>query len=190
MVVAVALSGLLATPRTASAQENLELAAGWTHVTGNFGQDGFDFGAGWNFTNKVQIAFDYDTAWKNAPIGMFQNTPVGQVTQHNHLQDWLFGPRIFFLSRQIEKRRLYLFGEAQFGWSHLSTEISAPTFATISNTDTAFSWMLGGGADYVVSRHWSVRGKLDFLRTHFANAGQSRLRLGVGVSYTFRNREK
>jgi opacity protein-like surface antigen len=121
---------------------------------------------------------------------MFQNTPVGQVSTRNHLQDWLFGPRIFFLTREVQKRRAGLFGEAQFGWSHLSSSLSAPTFSTVSTHDTAFSWMLGGGADYMVSAHWSVRGKLDFLRTHFANAGQSRLRVGVGVTYTFRNRQK
>jgi Outer membrane protein beta-barrel domain len=188
--IAAALVCLLVSPGRASAQQNLELAGGWTHITGNFGQDGFNFGAAWNFTNKVQIAADYDTAWKNARIGTFETTPVGAVTVHNHLQDWMFGPRIFFGTGQIRQHRINTFGEVQFGWSHLGNSIEAPTFPSISNSDTAFSWLLGGGGDYVFSSHWSVRGKLDFLRTHFASAGQSRLRLGIGVTYTFANRER
>ena len=189
-VVAALLAYFLAIPRTASAQQKLELAGGWSHITGNFGQDGFNFAGGWYATNKVQLAADYDTAWHNSPVGTFQNTPVGQVTTHNHLQNWLFGPRIFFATRGIQKERVDLFGEAQFGWSHLSSKLSAPTFSSISTSDTAFTWMLGGGADWVFSPHWSLRGKLDFLRTHFASSGQSRLRLGVGVAYSFGKREK
>jgi Outer membrane protein beta-barrel domain len=190
LFVAAGVVSMLVIPGRASAQQNLELAGGWTHITGNFGQDGFDFGAGWNFTNKVQLAADYDTAWKNSVVGTFQTTPVGEVTTHNHLQDWLFGPRIFFGTGQLRHRRVDTFGEVQFGWSHLGSSIAAPAFSTISTTDTAFAWMFGGGADYVVSRHWSVRGKLDLLRTHFAAAGQSRLRVGLGVTYTFANRER
>ena len=189
-VITAAVLCLLLVPGRASAQENLELAGGWTHITGNFGQDGFNFGAGWNFTNKVQLAADYDTAWKNARVGTFELTPVGAVTTHNHLQDWLFGPRIFFGQGEVYKRRVDTFGEVQFGWSHLGSSIAAPTFPSMSTTDTAFAWMFGGGGDYVMSPHWSLRGKVDFLRTHFAAAGQSRLRVGIGVTYTFANRER
>ena len=48
--------------------------------------------------------------------------------------------------------------------------------------------MVGGGADYRLSPHWVARFKLDFLRTHFADTGQSRLRLIFGVAYTFGKR--
>src|SRR5947209_7881507 len=85
----------LAVPPNAAAQ-GLEAAAGWTHITGNFGTDGFNFGAGWNFSPKVLVAADYDTAWDNSRIGTFDITSVGAVTSKSHLQDFMFGPRIFF----------------------------------------------------------------------------------------------
>ncbi|HEY4817960.1 MAG TPA: outer membrane beta-barrel protein [Candidatus Acidoferrum sp.] len=179
----------LALPAKASAQ-GLELAGGWTHITGNQGTDGFNFGAGWNFTNKVLIAADYDTAWNNSRIGTFEVTSIGAVTSKSHLQNWMFGPRVFFGSGEVHRRTIRFFGEAQFGLSHLKSTISSPTFSDVSTSDTAFSWMLGGGADYVIGPHWTARGKLDLLRTHFASAGQSRLRLGIGVAYTFGTRER
>jgi opacity protein-like surface antigen len=176
-------------PATASAQ-GLEVNGGWAHVTGNFGTDGFNLGAGWNFTNKVMVAADYDTAWDNSRIGTFELTPTGAVTSKTHLQDYLFGPRIFFGSGQVHRHTVHAFGEMQFGLSHLNSTISQAAFPSMSTSDTAFSWMLGGGADYVLSPHWTTRVKLGFLRTHFADAGQSRLRLGIGVTYTFGSREK
>ena len=48
--------------------------------------------------------------------------------------------------------------------------------------------MLGGGADYRLSPHWVTRFKVDFLRTHFSDTGQGRVRLAVGVAYTFGER--
>ena len=193
VILALSLPALLlllaVLPGTASAQ-GLELNGGWSHVTGNFGTDGFDFGAGWNFTNKVMIAADYDTAWDNSRIGTFELTPSGAVTSKTHLQDYLFGPRIFFGSGQVHQHTLHAFGEMQFGLSHLNSTISQAAFPDMTTSDTAFSWMLGGGADYVISPHWTGRVKLGFLRTHFADAGQSRLRLGIGIAYTFGRREK
>ena len=35
--------------------------------------------------------------------------------------------------------------------------------------------MVGGGADYRLASHWVGRFKVDFLRTHFADDGQSRI---------------
>lgn len=179
----------LAFPANTSAQ-GLELAGGWAHITGNQGTDGFNLGAGWNFTNKVLLAADYDTAWDNSRIGTFEVTSIGAVTSKAHLQNWMFGPRVFFGRGEVHNRTIHFFGEAQFGLSHLNSTIAQPTLPDISTSDTAFSWMLGGGADYVISPHWTARGKLGFLRTHFADAGQSRLRLAIGVAYTFGNRER
>lgn len=190
MVIAAAVVCLLTLPKKACAQEALELAGGWSHITGNQGTDGFNFGAGWNFTNKVMIAADYDTTWDNSRIGTFEVTQTGAVTSKSHYQHWMFGPRIFFSTAEIRNRRIEPFGEVQFGVSRLATTLASPGFPDIHTTDSAFSWMLGGGADYVFSTHWAARGKLDFLRTHFADIGQSRLRLGIGVTYTFGSREK
>ena len=39
-----------------------------------------------------------------------------------------------------------------------------------------------------LSPHWVGRVKVDFLRTHFADSGQSRVRLVFGIAYTFGER--
>jgi opacity protein-like surface antigen len=182
----------LALPAGASAQ-GLELAGGWAHITGNNGTDGFNFGAAWNFTQHTQIAADYDTTWDDTIIGTsssLQFTPTGTVISKSHLQNWLFGPRIFFYGGDFHARRFNVFGEAEFGFSHLKSTLQMVGVPGVSTTDNGFSWMLGGGADYAISPHWAARGKLDLLRTHFANAGQSRLRLSIGVAYTFGTRER
>jgi long-subunit fatty acid transport protein len=188
LLIAVALVCVVASPHKASAQ-GLELASGWAHSTGNNGTDGFNFGAGWNFTNRVLIAADYDTLWDDSRIGTFETTQTGAVTSKTHLQNWLFGPRIFFGNGIVRGRRLNTFGELEFGVSHINSSIASAELPNVSTADSAFSWMMGAGADYVMNPHWTLRGKLDFLRTHFADAGQSRLRLGIGVTYTFGRRE-
>lgn len=179
----------LASPATASAQ-GLELAGGYQHITGNQGTNGFNFGAGWYFTNKVSLVADYDTTWNTSTIGTFQATSVGLISSHAHLQNWLFGPRVFFGSGQVHNHAMRFFGEAQFGVSHLGSELTQSGQSSISTSDSSFAWMLGGGADYTITPHWTARGNIDLLRTHFASAGQSRLRIGLGVSYTFGSRER
>jgi len=177
--------GLL--PKTASGQ-GLEVGGGWAHNTGDFGTDGFNVGAAWWFTKRVTIAGDYDSSWDTSSLSNFAFTQVGAIAVKSHLQNALFGPRVFFTTDWAEKHKLNLFGEAQFGVSHLHQEVSQVNMPTVSASDSGFSWMLGGGADYLFASHWSGRANLDFLRTHLANEGQSRLRLVLGIRYTFGSR--
>jgi len=180
---------VLALPNNVSGQ-GLELHGGYVHVTQNFGTNGFNVGAAWWFTKRVTIAADYDSAWNTSTIGTFAITPVGTLVSKAHLQNLLFGPRIFFPYDRIEKYRLNPFAEAQFGVSHIKTTFNQVVVpASVSSSDTAFSWMIGGGVEYLFDPHWSGRANLDFLRTHFADQGQSRFRLVLGVTYTFGGRE-
>jgi opacity protein-like surface antigen len=171
----------------------IEASGGWAHVTGNFGLDGFNVGiAGW-FNPRVAVAFDYDGVYDTSTVGIFQLSNVGQISSHSHLQDFLFGPRIYFpglikTTKLKAGKRLTPFAEAQFGLSHLHSSVSQVNVGAQSASDTAFSWMLGAGADYRLNPRWLARLKLDFLRTHFADQGQSRLRLCVEAAYTFGNR--
>ena len=173
----------LATPARG---QGLEVGGGWAHVTGNNGTDGFDVRAAWYFTNRIAIAGDYESTWDTSTLGTFAFTSFGAIAVQSHLQDALFGPRIFFNTKWTDKHKLTPFGEAQFGVSHLNQKVTTPNTPSISGSDSAFSWMLGGGADYRLSSHWSARGNLDFLRTHLFNEGQSHLRLVLGIDYHFR----
>jgi opacity protein-like surface antigen len=80
------------------------------------------------------------------------------------------------------------FVELKFGESHLNSKVQQVPLTEVSASGTDFSWLLGGGADYQLNPHWNARFKLDFLRTHFADAGQSRLRLAVQIVYNFGER--
>jgi hypothetical protein len=184
MIVATAMFSL---PQRISAQ-GLELSGGWAHVTQDFGTDGFDAGAAWWFTPKITVAANYDGTWDTSQIGVFQITNVGLLVSTTHLQSVLIGPRIFFYSRKVKKYKLGVFGETQYGVSHINSTLQQVAVSSVSSSDTAFTWTLGGGADYPITAHWSARGNLDFMRTHFAAAGQSRLRFVLGIAYTFGRR--
>jgi Outer membrane protein beta-barrel domain len=174
--------------------QNLEFSGGYAHITGDQGLDGFNVGAAVWFTHRFSIAADYDGVFDNSRIGIFELTQTGVIASKSHLQDLLFGPRFFFpgLIKTGNKHvaRLLPFGEAEFGVSDLKSSIrqTASNFSQ-SASDTAFSWMLGGGTDYRINPHWAGRLKLDLLRTHIAEAGQSRFRLSLGVVLTLGERE-
>ncbi len=185
---------LFAFPLPASAQ-SVELSGGYTHISGDGGLDGFNVGAASWVTHRVSLAFDYDSGWDTSHLGAFELTQTGVIVTKSHLQDFLGGPRISFpgvlKNKQTYLPRLWPFAEVQLGCSHLNSRLEDPTTSVSqSASDNAFSWMVGGGADYRLSPHWVGRFKFDFLRTHFADTGQSRLRLGFGIAYTFGNEGK
>ena len=183
---------LLAFPLLASGQ-SVELGGGYAHISGDGGLDGFNAGAAMWVTDRVAMAFDYDSAWDNSHLGAFELTGSGLIVTKSHLQDFLLGPRISFPGLLKDKKtflpRLWPFAEIEIGSSHLNSSLENPSQSVSqSASDNAFTWMLGGGADYRLSPHWVSRFKIDFLRTHFADTGQSRVRLGIGIAYTFGTR--
>src|SRR5262249_22832411 len=142
----------------------------------------------WGLSKRFYIGGNYESTWDDTNLGNFAFTNIGAIAVHSHLQSALFGPRYFFSTDWTTKHRLNPFAEAQFGVSHLNQKVTQAASGTISASDSGFSYMLGGGLDYRLTSHFSARGNLDFLRTHLANEGQSRLRLLLGVSYSFGSR--
>lgn len=178
-----------AIPSQTACAQGLEVHGGWAHVTGDFGTDGFNAGAAWWFTKRITLAGDYDSSWDTSSLTNFAFTQVGAIAVKSHLQSALFGPRVFFSTDWTDSHKLNPFGEAQLGVSHLYQKVTQVNQPTVSSSDSGFSWMLGGGAEYLFSPHWSGRANLDFLRTHLGNEGQSRLRLVLGITYTLGSRE-
>ena len=168
--------------------QGLEFSGGWAHMTENNGTDGFEAGLAWWFNRRMTLAANYDSAWDTSSLTNFALTSGGLITTHSHIQNALIGPRIFFSSKWSDKHKLNPFGEAQFGVSRLDQQVTGPLVPNASANDNAFSWMLGGGFEYLLGPHWSGRMNLDFLRTHFAEEGQSHIRLVVGLTYTLGKR--
>jgi opacity protein-like surface antigen len=179
---------ILLLPHTARGQ-GLEVNGGWAHITQESGTDGFNLGAAWWFTKQITAAVDYENSWDNTTLGTFTFTSTGPIAIKSHLQSAVAGPRIFFSTKSTDKYKLNPFGEAQFGMAHLSQTVTTAT-DSVSASDTAFAWLVGGGVEYLLTPRWSARGNLDFMRTQLANEGQSRLRLLVGITYTFGSRER
>lgn len=184
-VAVTVLVGALCIPSSAQQAINapgLSLGIGWTHITQDFGLNGFNVDANYRFSRYLAAAADFDAGFKTATLGTFGATSGSAVK--NRIQDYMVGPRIFF-PNVFENAKLEPFGELEFGITHLSTTVTAPNQPNNESSDNAFSWLLGGGLAYQLARNWSLHGNLDLLRTHFANAGQSRARVVIGVWYHF-----
>jgi len=189
-VISLAVLGLY--PTRLVAQQgfgNVELVGGYAHSSGENGLNGFYGGASYWFTHRIEVAAQYDSLWDTSTLGLFSLTSAGQISAHSRLQNVLIGPRVFWPGHfKIKKYTLSPYAEVQIGWSHLGQRVEQVNSITRTASGNSFSWLLGGGIDYGFDQHWSARVGLDFFRTHFANQGQSRWRLPLGVAYTFGKR--
>jgi len=182
---------LFSIPSMAQNLRNLEVGGGWAYVSSNFGVNGFNVGADYWFTPRVSGVFSYDDTWNTSSLSTFELTSIGQIAIKSHLENYLFGPRIALGKKNIKKYEFIPFAEVQIGGTYVHSEVQQPsTGLKQAASDNGFSWMLGGGADYVFSDHWAARANLDFLRSHLVNAGQSQLRLVIGVAYSFQSRTR
>ena len=182
---------LFTTPSRAQRLGLLEVGGGWTYITSNFGQNGFNVGADYAFTPRVLGVATLDSAWNTSNLGNFVLTPIGQIAIKSHSENYLFGPRIVLRHQKIKQYELMPFVDVQIGGTYLNSAVEQPTTGLRETaSDNGFSWLLGGGADYVLSNHWAARANLGFLRTHLANAGHSQLRLAIGVVYSFQTRTR
>lgn len=188
-VVSLVLFILVVVSATAFGQ--LEAGGGYTHMSGNGGTDGVTGSVGWQFNRKVTLIGEGDFLWDNSQGTVFQLVPnVGAVRFQSNLQNYLGGARVSFegwkAMKSVEKHKLRPFGEVLIGVSRLSQTVKdVQGTVSVNAADSAFTWMLGGGVDYSLSKSWVARGNLDLIRTHFADSGQSALRIHIGLAYLF-----
>jgi hypothetical protein len=174
-------------------QEDLEFSGGYRHISGDQGLDGYFLGIGWNPIPKFQMYLSYDGVYDNSTIGAFALTSVGLTTVNSHMQELLTGPRFFLPGLlkghgHVQGHLMIPYVEAGFGEARLHTDVAQFNLGAAQSADTAFAWEIGGGADFRIYPHFAVRGDFGFLRTHFANGGQGRVRLGIGVVWSVRSR--
>jgi hypothetical protein len=174
-------------------QEDLEFSGGYRHISGDQGLDGYNLGIGWNAIPKFQLFLDYDGVYDNSTLGVFALTSTGAALVNSHLQELLTGPRYFLPGAfkghgHVQGHLMIPWVSAGFGEARLHTDLRQVNIAAVQAADTAFAWMIGGGADFRVYPHFAIRGDLGFLRTHFANGGQGRVRLGLTVVWSLRSR--
>lgn len=156
-----------------------DLSAGYSHV-GNYGigLNGWLASANWRLYQGLGLEGDISGGYGSSNFGgaatILPNVP-NSIGSHMHNFD--FGPNYTFRPGG-EKYDGY--GHLLFGFSH--TNVNA---AGVGEGSTAFSWVLGGGADYNFTHKWGVRGQLDLLHTNFFSSGQNHGRITFGVVYHF-----
>jgi hypothetical protein len=158
----------------------IDVYAAYSHSS-NFsvGQSGWLASANYNLVPHVGVEADLNGAYGSKGLGtlavILPNLPK-EITSHMH--SFNVGPR--FTYHPSSTNNADAFGHLLFGFSH--TNVSA---SGASQSDTSYSWALGGGGDYFFTDHFGGRAQLDLLRTNFFNHGDNHARISLGVVYRF-----
>jgi len=202
----------------ASAQKDVprsEAYLGFQYVRANqFNQNtglgqsigGFDMYGGhgqfiWNFNKWISAVGDF---------GAVNKGNVGIINVENTTAFTYGGPRFYYRMHRWSPFGQVLFGAA---YRHVSTEVTALTSpatpvipspsilfpgplavvaARLNTTENAFSMRAGGGLDYRLSRHFSVRAvEVDYILTRFPSLStgsretQNSIAASAGIIFTF-----
>ncbi len=169
----------------AQAQEErktIDVFAGYSYVRANpatSGANSFSLNGG-----SASIAYNF-SGWLSgvADLGGYHNTNILGSGVDGTLSTYLFGPRVSY----HRLGRVTPFGEVLFGVAHTGASLLAT-----SNSQNAFAMTVGGGLDYRLNSHFSIRpAKVDYLLTRFtelnnSNArSQNNLRVSTGIVFRF-----
>ncbi len=169
---------LLAIPALAQTENpRFDIYGGYSHV-GNYGigLSGWIASANFSLFHGLGIEGDINGEYGSEGLGQAaQLLPNVPNSIGSRMHNFNFGPNYTYRG---SSGKLDGFGHLLFGFSH--TNVNA---ADIGKGDTAFSWVLGGGADYNFTTHWGARGQIDLLHTDFFNSGQNHGRISFGLVY-------
>lgn len=158
----------------------IDIFGGYSHV-GNYGLglSGWTASADWHLINWLGIEGDVSGNYGRKGLGtiatLLPNVPNSVGTS---LHSFNFGPSGTF--HPADNDKYDAFGHLLFGVSHTNVDAAGDAVG-----DTAFSWILGGGADYNVANMFALRAQLDLLHTKFFNHGQNHGRISLGIVYRF-----
>jgi len=133
---------------------------------------------------SASVAYNFN-GWLSgvADLGGYHNTNLLGSGGSDTLSTYLFGPRVSY--RHFG--RVTPFGQVLFGVAHTGRALlSTP------NSQNAFAMTVGGGFDYRLTSHWSVRpAQVEYLLTRFNEftdpraQSQNNLRFSTGVLFRF-----
>jgi opacity protein-like surface antigen len=169
----------------AQAQEErktIDVFAGYSFVRDNPatpGANSFSLNGG-----SASVAYNFN-GWLSgvADFGGYHNTNILGSGGSDTLSTYLFGPRVSY--RRLG--RITPFGQVLFGVAHTGRALLDST-----NSQNAFAMTVGGGFDYRLTSHWSVRpAQVEYLLTRFNEftdpraQSQNNLRFSTGVLFRF-----
>lgn len=164
-------------------QPPIDLFLGYTHSS-NFdtGLNGWIFSGNVNFSDYLGIEGDISGHYGSHGLGglpvLIPGVPRSVDT---NMYNYNFGPRFTWRSPD---QPFNVFGHVLFGGGHASISASGIP----SQSDSSYTWVLGGGADYNFNTNWAGRAQLDYLHTNFFSNGEGHERFSVGLVYRFGSR--
>jgi opacity protein-like surface antigen len=97
----------------------------------------------------------------------------------SHYVTYLFGPRVSFR----KYGRLVPYAQFLFGGDH---NTFAGTLGSPSTSANSFAYTLGGGTDFRLTPHISIRAiQVEYLHTDFGGSKQNNMRVETGLVYHF-----
>ncbi len=145
-----------------------DLYFGYTHLTGDVGKNGWNATGTYNFNRYWGVEGDI--------AGYYGNTSLLTINAKNTEYSFLAGPKVRF---ETDNPKLVPWGHFLVGVGH--TDLG--TNVGVNDADTAFTWVLGGGADYVFRPQWAARAKFDLYHTDYFSNGDTHARVGLGIVY-------
>lgn len=140
---------------------------------------------GWNGSIEgkvlpfIGIVADFSGEYGTTPVlsacPVVRGGSCPPLSASTHIETFLFGPRV-----SVSVAKFRPFAEALIGAGHIS-ESASP----FSNSDTSFSYALGGGLDYhlIPLISWRVEG--DAVQTRFFSNTQNNVRISTGIVIHF-----
>lgn len=161
----------------------VSIGIAYSYTTGSPGLGSFNLGAGYRWKRQFEVTTDMDFGT--------QTIDLSPVFSKSKRQNYLFGGR-YYIARALGKHsRFEPFGHLMYGVSHqsINTQVGVPVTSEISTAQTSWAWDFGGGVDYLLSKHWALRGRADWLRTHYNSQAQSHFKWVAGFWYSFTARK-
>jgi opacity protein-like surface antigen len=169
------------TTRAQETAPKFDVFAGYSYLQANpgvRGADSFHLHGG-----SASIAYNY-RSWLSgvADFGGYNNGNILNTGKSGTFSTYLFGPRVSYR----HYRRISPFGQVLFGVAHANSS----AFGT-GSSQNAFAMTVGGGVDYKVFDHFSVRPvQAEYLLTRFGvgttgTQTQNNVRLSTGFVFRF-----
>jgi opacity protein-like surface antigen len=191
VVSLLAFLSLFSSASMAQESSRLSVFGGYSYVRANpsdssnlggFSMNGGNFSAAYNVTGWLSGVADIGGYHASRPLNCAALGCTGTGNFKGNTWTYLFGPRVTF--RHFG--RVTPYAQVLFGVAHTTPNVF------LTNHQTDFAMTVGGGVDYHLSHHWSIRPiQLEYLQTRFKEIdvvggdSQNNLRLSTGVVFRF-----
>jgi opacity protein-like surface antigen len=177
----------------AQSEDHVEVFGGYTYLNPDFSQVSPNHVNGWNasanFKVRPWIGFVADVS---GFYPRYTYPPLaGSLNASGTSYTFLLGPQV-----SLRRGRFAPFARLLVGDSHVSPQSFDGSSFNFFRSNNAFSFVVGGGLDYAVTRHIAIRGQADLLYAKFTPIGggdpgasyirdRNVARLSTGVVFRF-----